>query len=310
MSELRISVGLPQLLPVEGPEVVTRYAIRAEELGFAGLWSLDGVAGSATSRVALLDGLHLLTSAAAVTDTISLGIAVIVLAARNAPQLARELATIDRLSGGRVIVGVGVGRKEPSAAGLGLPAEHRARRLEEGVEVLRSLWADGEATYSGNFYRFTGVTLEPKPVQRPGPPVWFGAGSPTALHRAARMADGWVGAGSSPSADFPGQVRVLVDALREAGRDPSAFPIGKRVYVAVDETERRARECLAPILDGMYDVPGLTKRVAVCGPPEACAEQLRTVIGAGARELLLHPMYDHLDQLDALATVAALVRGG
>lgn len=310
MSELRISVGLPQLLPVEGPEVVTRYAIRAEELGFAGLWSLDSVPGSATSRVALLDGLHLLTSAAAVTDTISLGIAVIVLAARNAPQLARELATIDRLSGGRVIVGVGVGRKEPSAAGLGLPAEHRARRLEEGVEVLRSLWADGEATYSGNFYRFTGVTLEPKPVQRPGPPVWFGAGSPTALHRAARMADGWVGAGSSPSADFPGQVRVLVDALREAGRDPSAFPIGKRVYVAVDETERRARERLAPILDGMYHVPGLTKRVAVCGPPEACAEQLRTVIGAGARELLLHPMYDHLDQLDALATVAALVREG
>ena len=310
MSELRISVGLPQLLPVEGPEVVTRYAIRAEELGFAGLWSLDSVPGSATSRVALLDGLHLLTSAAAVTDTISLGIAVIVLAARNAPQLARELATIDRLSGGRVIVGVGVGRKEPSAAGLGLPAEHRARRLEEGVEVLRSLWADGEATYSGNFYRFTGVTLEPKPVQRSGPPVWFGAGSPTALHRAARMADGWVGAGSSPSADFPGQVRVLVDALREARRDPSAFPIGKRVYVAVDETERRARECLAPILDGMYDVPGLTKRVAVCGPPEACAEQLRTVIGAGARELLLHPMYDYLDQLDALATVAALVRDG
>ena len=145
MSELRISVGLPQLLPVEGPEVVTRYAIRAEELGFAGLWSLDSVPGSATSRVALLDGLHLLTSAAAVTDTISLGIAVIVLAARNVPQLARELATIDRLSGGRVIVGVGVGRKEPSAAGLGLPAEHRARRLEEGVEVLRSLWADGEA---------------------------------------------------------------------------------------------------------------------------------------------------------------------
>jgi alkanesulfonate monooxygenase SsuD/methylene tetrahydromethanopterin reductase-like flavin-dependent oxidoreductase (luciferase family) len=135
MSELRISVGLPQLLPVEGPEVVTRYAIRAEELGFAGLWSLDSVAGSATSRVALLDGLHLLTSAAAVTDTISLGIAVIVLAARNAPQLARELATIDRLSGGRVIVGVGVGRKEPSAAGLSLPAEHRARRLEEGVSV-------------------------------------------------------------------------------------------------------------------------------------------------------------------------------
>ena len=118
--------------------MVRRYAVRAEELGFARLWSLDSVPGSATSRVPLLDGLHVLTTAAAVTGRIGLGVAVIVLPARNAALLARELATIDRLSGGRLIVGVGVGRSEPTAAGLGLPAGHRARRLREGVEVLRS----------------------------------------------------------------------------------------------------------------------------------------------------------------------------
>jgi probable F420-dependent oxidoreductase len=310
MSELRISVGLPQLLPDQAPELIRRYAGRAEQLGFAGLWSLDSVPGSVTSRVALLDGLHVLTTAAAVTSGISLGIAVIVLPARNAAQLARELATVDRLSGGRLIVGVGIGRKEPTAAGLGLPAGHRARRLEEGVEVLRRLWADGEAAYDGDFYRFAGVTLGPKPLQRPGPPVWFGAGSPPALHRAARMGDGWVGAGSSTSADFPDQVRLLQEALHATGRDPDAFGIGKRVYIAMEGTQQRARERLTPVLDGMYDAPGLTERVAVCGPPEACAEQLRELVAAGARELLLHPMYDHLDQLEALASVAALVRDG
>src|SRR4051812_29785825 len=213
MSQLRISAGVPQLLPDEPPEVIRRYAIRAEELGFAGLWSLDSVPGSATSRVALLDGLHVLTTAAAVTDTVSLGIAVIVLPARNAAQLARELATVDRLSGGRLIVGVGVGRKEATAAGLGLPAGQRGRRLEEGVQVVRALWADGEAAYDGDFYSFTGVTLGPKPLQRPGPPIWFGAGAPPALRRAARLGDGWIGAGSSASADFPGQVRAVSDAL-------------------------------------------------------------------------------------------------
>jgi probable F420-dependent oxidoreductase len=310
VGEPRISVGLPQLLYDEGPDVVRRYAARAEELGFARLWSLDSVPGSATSRVPLLEGLHSLTTVAAVTSAIGLGIAVIVLPARNPAQLARELATIDRLSGGRLIVGVGVGRKEATAAGLGLPTGHRARRLQEGVEVLRALWADGEAAYDGEFYRFAGVTLEPKPVQRPGPPLWFGAGSPPALRRAARIGDGWLGAGSAPSAAFPDQMRILVDALREAGRDPDAFPTGKRVYIAVDDTERRARERLTPILDGMYDVPGLTERVAVCGPPERCAEQLRDLAAAGARELLLNPMYDYLDQLEALATVAALVRSG
>ena len=290
--------------------MVRRYAVRAEEVGFARLWTLDSVPGSATSRVPLLDGLHVLTTAAAVTGRIGLGIAVIVLPARNAAQLAKELATIDRLSGGRLIVGVGVGRSEPTAAGLGLPAGYRARRLREGVEVLRVLWADGEAAYDGEFSRFAGLTLEPKPVQRPGPPVWFGAGTPPALRRAARIGDGWMCAGSSASAAFPDQVRILVDALGEAGREPDGFPIGKRVYVAVEDTEQRARERVTPILDGMYDAPGLTQRVAVCGPPEACAEQLLQLVAAGARELLLNPMYDYLDQLEALATVAALVRDG
>jgi probable F420-dependent oxidoreductase len=310
VSEPRISVGLPQLLHDEPPDAVRRYAVRAEELGFARLWTLDSVPGSATARVPLLDGLHVLTTAAAVTGAIGLGIAVVVLPARNAAQLAKELATIDRLSGGRLIVGVGVGRSEPTATGLGLPAGQRARRLREGVEVLRTLWAEDDAAYDGEFYRFAGMTLEPKPVQRPGPPVWFGAGSPPALRRAARIGDGWLGAGSSPSATFPEQVRILTDGLREAEREPEAFPIGKRVYIAVEDTEQRARARLTPILDGMYGAPGLTERVAVCGPAEACAEQLRDLVAAGARELLLNPMYDYVGQLEALATVAALVRDG
>jgi probable F420-dependent oxidoreductase len=304
----RIGVGLPQLLYEPAAGVVSRYALRAEELGFASLWTLDSVPGSATSRVPLLAGLPVLTTAAAVTSSIGIGIAVIVLPAHNAPVLARELATIDRLSGGRLTVGVGVGRKDRAAGGLGLPTGHRARRLAEGVEVLRALWADGPADYDGEFYRFAGVTLEPKPLQRPAPPVWLGAGSRPALRRAGRIGDGWLGAGSSPSAGFGDQRGIVVEALRDAGRDPDAFPIGKRVYVAVEDTEGRARDRLTPLLDGMYDAPGLTDRVALCGPPEACAEHLRGLVAAGAGELLLNPMYDYLEQLEALATVAALVR--
>jgi probable F420-dependent oxidoreductase len=307
----RFHVALPQLLGEgESPEVVLRYAARAEELGFAGLWSLDSVPGSATSRVPLLDGLHLLTTAATATGSIRLGIAVIVLPARNPVQLARELATVDRLSGGRLTLAIGIGRKEPTAAALGLPTGHRGERLEEGVGVLRALWAGGAATYEGDLYSFKDLRLEPKPLQRGGPPIWFGAGSPPALRRAARMGDGWLAAGSSPTALFADNRNVVMDALGELGRDPAEFTFGKRVYIAVDDSEERARERLTPILDGMYDSPGLTERVAVCGPADACATQLRELVAAGARELLLHPMYDYLGQLERLAEVAALAAPG
>jgi len=286
--------------------MVRAYAERADGLGFARLWALDSVPGSATARVPLLDGLHLLSTAGAVTDKIGLGIAVIVLAARNAPTLATQLATIDRLSGGRLVVGVGVGRREPTAGGVGLPTGHRGRRLEEGIEVLRALWEEGPASYDGEYYRFDGVMLGNKPLQRPGPPIWFGGGSPPALRRAARMGDGWLCAGSSPSTAFPEQLSILLEELHKAGRDRETFTIGKRVYIAVEDTEQRARDRLTPILDGMYDRPGLTQSVAVCGPPEACAEKLRNLAAAGARELLLNPMYDYRDQLEALAEVARL----
>jgi probable F420-dependent oxidoreductase len=309
-SELRISVGLPQLMDDEGPDVVQRYAVRAEELGFSGLWSLDAVPGSPTARVPALDGLHVLTLAAVVTRTIRLGVAVIVLPARQPALLARELATIDQLSGGRLIVGVGVGRDDPVAVSLGAPGDRRVVRLREGLEVMRLLWSTDDATYEGELYRFTGVNVEPKPLQRPGPPVWFGAGAPPALRRAARLGDGWMGAGSSSSAAFAEQLPQLQDALRAEGRDPAAFPVGKRIYIAVENTEAAARERLTPRLDGLYAAPGITDRVAVCGPPEACAAQLRELVAAGAGELLLNPLYDYSAQLERLATVADLVRRG
>jgi probable F420-dependent oxidoreductase len=310
VAELRISVGLPQYLPDESPDVVTRYAARAEELGFAGLWTVDSVPGAATSRVPALDGLHLLTAASVVTERIGLGVSVIVLPARNPALLARELATIDRLSGGRLTVGVGVGRDDPVATSLGFPGDRRARRVTEGLQIMRALWSQDDVSFDGELYRFAGVTVEPKPVQRPGPPVWFGAGAPPALRRAARLGDGWMGAGSASSAAFADQARLLSDELRAAGRDPEAFAIGKRVYLAVEDTPARALERLAPRLDGFYGAPGITERVAVCGTAQSCAAQLRELVDAGAGELLLNPMYDYLGQLEALAEIAALLRQG
>ena len=138
--------------------------------------------------------------------------------------------------------------------------------------------------------------------------MWFGAGAPPAIRRAARLGDGWMGAGSSGPDAFAEQLALLREALEAEGRDPASFPVGKRVYMAVEDSEQEARRRMTPRLDGFYEAPGITERVALCGTAEACAEELRRLADAGAGELLLNPLYDYMDQLEAFAAVAQLVR--
>jgi probable F420-dependent oxidoreductase len=311
MDATRFSVGLPQTLEGDEPRGVVAYATRAEALGFTGLWALDSAVGGPTSGAPLLDAPQLLAYAAAVTRRVRLGVAVIVMNRRQPVLLAKEMASLDRLTGGRLTVGVGLGAPaDERVAALGFPVDRPVRHLVEGVEVMRALWAADEASHDGELLRFSGARVEPKPVQRPGPPVWFGAGREPALRRAARLADGWMGAGSSSADDFARQVPVVRTALAEAGRDPERFAIAKRVYLAVEDDERVARERMAAVLDAMYGWPGLADRCAVCGPAERVAETVREIADAGAQEILLNPMYGHLAQLEALPEVVRLARRG
>jgi probable F420-dependent oxidoreductase len=227
---------------------------------------------------------------------------VIVLPLRNPLLLARELASIDRLSGGRLTVGVGLGMgDEERAARLGFPSGRPVRRLVENVEVLRAAWTQPEASFDGELYQFTDLPLEPKPATQPHPPIWIGARADRALRRAVRIGDGWIGSGSSSVDDFIAQAAIVRDAVAESGRDPATFPIAKRVYVAVGDGRQ-----LEEGLDAMYTWPGLGARVAVSGSPDQISEQLSRMREAGAQELLLHPLHDHFEQLEALAEIAGL----
>src|SRR3954464_14064455 len=205
MPETRFSVGLMQTLEGADPRPVAAYAARAEALGFHALWTLDSALGGPTGHMPLLDGLHALSFAAGVTREIRLGVAVVVMSRRNPTLVAREVATIDRLSGGRMTLGVGLGAPETErVTQLGFAVDRHVRRLVEGVAVVRRLWARDGASCEGELYSFSGARVEPKPLQRPGVPIWFGAGREPALRRAARLADGWIGAGSaSPGGASP-----------------------------------------------------------------------------------------------------------
>jgi probable F420-dependent oxidoreductase len=301
---MRFSVPLPQ---VAGDDVTT-YARRAEELGFDGFWTLDSAVAGHTAHNPILDGLHVLSFVAAVTTKATLGMAVIVLPRRNPALLAKEVATVDQLSHGRLVVGIGLGVSDGSEGALGFPTDRHVRRMTEGVQVMRALWSQQEASFDGELFQFSGVHLEPKPAQDPLP-IWFGGAHPNAIRRAARLADGWIGAGSQGTSAVLEQLQLLRQELERNGRDPDAFPVAKRVYIAVEGDEQTARDKLTPILDGMYGRPGLTDRVAVCGTAEQVAEGLAPLIEADVGELLLHPLYEPLEQLEASAEVRRLLLG-
>jgi probable F420-dependent oxidoreductase len=298
----RLGVSLPHRSPdAISPSAVRAAAERAEALGFADLW----VTENTLDHVFSFDPVVVLTWAAAVTTRIRLGASVVVLPVRHPVQVAHQWASLDYLSGGRAILGVGLGRDQHYAQ-FQVPPEHRVRRFVEGIALIRALWSGHHVDYRGAIFRLAGGPMLPQPVQRPSPPIWLGVGHPDALRRAARIADGWMGSGGSSTAAFAQAVPVLRAALEKAGRDPANYPISKRVFIAVDERPEAARAELHRWFTTVYRDPAATDAAGIHGRPEQVAERLQELVVTGANHLLLNPVSRHLDQLEALAAVAGL----
>jgi len=296
---MHVGIAIPQLF---GPAPADRalihtFLVRAEALGYDSAWVQDEVLGEA----GFLEPLALLGYAAATTRRLRLGSAVLISTLRSPVELAKSLATLDQLTSGRLIVGIGLGGNTRIYPALGLSPEHRVRRFIEGLELMRRLWTEEEVSFEGRFWTLERQRLRPKPVQTPHPPVWFGAHRPAALRRAAELADGWIGAGAASTAEFREQVARLRADLEEAKRDPSAFPVGKRVYVAVGADRARALGRLRKWFRAIYGDGGLADRVAVVGEVAAVIDQLRKVREAGAELLLLNPLFDEMYHLELLA---------
>jgi alkanesulfonate monooxygenase SsuD/methylene tetrahydromethanopterin reductase-like flavin-dependent oxidoreductase (luciferase family) len=145
--------------------------------------------------------------------------------------------------------------------------------------------------------------MEPKPFQKPHPPVWFGGSHPDALRRAVRLADGFMGAGSTTTEDFIAQAGVVREALAEQGRDPAAFRVAKRVYVGVGDDPDRARRRTGDALSELYGYFGMKgiERVGVAGRPGDVAAELARIAAAGADLILLNPLSGEAEQMERLA---------
>ena len=293
-------ISIPQVFTGAPTDMalVKEHAARAEEFGYHSLWVQEQILGSTPS----LEPISLLCYVAAVTSRVRLGTAVVIASTRNPVHLAKAFGSLDQMSGGRLIVGLALGGRRRQYPLLGGPSERRVRHFVESLEVMKALWTEPEASYEGCFWTLDGVDMEPKPLQRPHPPIWFGGRHPDGLRRAVRHGNGWMGAGSTTLEEFAGHVPIVREALESAGKDTASFPISKRVYVAVDDDQDRAERRLREWFGPRYGSEDLGSRVSVWGSVPQCIEGLQKVVDAGAQMLMLNPVFDDMEHLEVLSS--------
>jgi probable F420-dependent oxidoreductase len=303
---VRFGLALPQVFTdcAPDPGLIAAFATEAEAGGFDSLWVQSQLIG----RSAVLDPITLLAFAAASTSTVGLGASVLIAPEYHPVQLAKQLASLDQLSRGRLRVGLGTGSPNSTYQIAGMPRDHRAQRLIETVEVMRALWTQPVASYDGEIYQVDSLPMEPKPVQPGGPAIWLGGRAKPALERAARYGSGWMGPGASTDQMFADQVAMLQDLLAANRRPVSDFTFAKRLYVTVDADGDVARSRMRARLRRYGHPEEHAEKVAICGTPDEVrdgiaryAEFLAAIGGGGERLLMLNPIHDYLSQQRAIS---------
>jgi probable F420-dependent oxidoreductase len=300
MRRMRFAISIPQFYS-DGefdPAAFRAYLSRAEELGFHSAWAQEQVLGAAP----VLGPIETMTYAAACSQRLRLGCVVFVSTLHSPVHLAKSLSTLDQLSGGRLEIGVGTGGGVRPFAAFGVDPGRYVARFTEGLALMKALWTEPRVTFDGEFWQLKDAAMEPKPVQKPYPPIWFGGAGPTALRRAVRLGNGFFGAGSSPTVKFAEQVQIVREALARSGRPVDEFPIAKRVYIAVDEDTGRARDRVNAQLERIYGrrVPDI-EAAAVAGTSADCVREVRAVADAGAELILFTTLFDPAEQAERLA---------
>jgi probable F420-dependent oxidoreductase len=227
---MKLAVEFPSVAYREGPAAVARLARAIEEIGFDQLDMFDHVlmgyptptrpAPMYPPQMPIMEALLTLSYVAAVTTRIGLGTEVLVLPQRQPVLVAKQVATLDTLSGGRVRLGVGVGWQASEYDALEEDFTNRGARMDEAIHVLRAYWGDDRVDFAGEYYTSTAMAMEPKPPQGAKLPVWIGGNSRRALRRVGELGDGWLATALVDPAKAAAMVASIHDAADNAGRDP------------------------------------------------------------------------------------------
>jgi probable F420-dependent oxidoreductase len=283
----------------DGRDLFWRFVDLCEKSAIDSLWFSDRL----SSPLTVLEPMTTMAALAARTERLKFGPSVLITPFRTPVLLARELAMIDYLSGGRMLPAVGIGvEQDREFKAAGVPFKERGRRTDEAIQIMRRCWAQDEVTFAGEFWQLDKITVLPKPIQQPFP-LWIGGNSEAAMRRAGRLGDGWIPSFITPDRFREGVARTQ-ELAHEAGREVPADHFGTLVYFCFDREPAVAKATAAPFIPrGRVDDVTLDA-CAAFGPPEVLGERLAQYAAGGGSKFIARPMCPPDRLLEQVARLA------
>jgi probable F420-dependent oxidoreductase len=279
------------------------YARRAEALGYGSLWAWDHMLLGTRRPFPFLDSLTTLAALAPITSTVRLGTGILVLPLRNPLVLAKVTATLDRLSGGRLTLGMATGWYEREFQAAGVPFRRRGRVFEHNLEALQRFWSGEPVGGEENGIEYRNVLMLPTPQQQPRPKLLIGGYVDKVLQRVATKSDGWLTYFYTPES-FAGAWERIRAFAEQAGRDPDSLENVAQLPICVDDSFEAADRRARAYIDEYFDLPEWSEssaESAIRGTPEDCAEQLARQFEAGVQHVCLCPVGYELEQVERIA---------
>jgi probable F420-dependent oxidoreductase len=267
--------------PLTKPEHVVHFATSCEAMGCHSMWTIDRVAYDN------LEPLTVLAAAAGATQRIRLGTSVLLGNLRHASHVAKIVSTLDFISNGRVTLGLGFGSRESDYKAVEIPFEHRGSRAVEQVQLMKRLWTEDSVTFKGKFYNVENLSLGPKPIQKPHPPIWTGGSAEVALKRAGTWADGFI-CGSSAIPDFPSTWEKIAGYARANGRDPNKISKAGLTFMAIHDDQNKAVKAVEDYVMRYYGrLRADVANTSLVGSPAAVTERIGAFLARGLDTLII-----------------------
>jgi probable F420-dependent oxidoreductase len=291
----QISCGM--VMAGQDPVGVRELSQRIEGAGFDSIWVGDHV----SFYIPILESLTLLTYVSAVTERVRLGTGIYLVPLRHPTTTAKVTSTLDVLSNGRLMLGVGVGGEfPPEFEACGVPVEERGSRTDEGIEILRRLWTEDAVVHAGKHFSFGPVSLNPKPVQQGGPRIIVGGRRGPTFRRAGQLGDGYISHMCSADQYAQNLTDIEAHALK-AGREGADFETTAFLFTVMDDDYDKALDRAASMLQMIYNRPfrDAAKKYCILGRPEDCLEQMQNFARSGARHFVFSMLSDPNEFIDA-----------
>ncbi len=279
------------------------YGVCVEELGYDSVWVWDHMLLGVDPNFPIIDSLTVLTGIAARTTRIKMGTGILVLTLRNPVTLAKQLSSMDQLSGGRLIMGMASGWYKREFDAVGVPFDRRGKIMDENLEIMKRLWTEAKVDGQYTHHNLSAAVMYPKPYQQPRLPILIGGYVDKVLQRAATAGDGWLTYFYRPE-DFKRSWEKVRNFAKQAGKDPDALLNASQLPIMVGPSKQAVSDDMMDWLNKEWDFPAhsdCSRESAVMGSVDDCVAQLREHIAAGVQKIIFVPYKYRMDQIETIA---------